>query len=147
MVGVEAYVVAGCVRGVVKQIVIVRYAIPAEAEMRMMWILERESTYYFRLIHGNTIHQKSCIVQHIDYIYPAQNTIIETEDKRANRFYMIITVGEIDLSTKSKEVLTNTGVSHQVDERSLSDGGASYVMSIPTFIANFNSENGIQYRF
>lgn len=66
----------------------------------MMWIPERESTSYFRLIHGNTIHQKSCIVQHMDYIYPAQNTIIETEDKRANRFYMVIAVGEISISSK-----------------------------------------------
>ena len=99
-------------------------------------------TFYLYL-YANVTHRKSCIVQHIDYIYPAKNTIIETADKRANIFYMIITVGEIDLSTKSKEVLTNTGVSHQVDERSLSDGGASFVMSIPTFIANFNSENGI----
>ena len=102
------------------------------------------SGYIFYLyLYANMTHRKSCIVQHIHYIYPAKITIIEAENKRANIFYMIITVGEIDLSTKSKEVLTNTGVSHQVDERSLSDGRASFVMSIPTFIANFNSENGI----
>ena len=50
---------------------------------------------------------------------------------------MVITVGEIDISTKLKEALTNTGVSHQSDERSLSDGGASFTVTIPSFVANF----------
>ena len=108
----------------------------------MMWIPERESTSYFRLIHGNTIHQKSCIVQHIDYIYPAQNTIIETEDKRANRFYMVITVGKIGID-KIKEAITNTGMHSDKSEESLSAGDASFTITIAEFISNFNSENGI----
>ena len=36
---------------------------------------------------------------------------------------------------KTKEALTNTGVSHQSDERSLSDGGTSFVINILSFIS------------
>ena len=46
-----------------------------------------------------------------------------------------ISVDKIDISAKSKEVLTNTGVSHRSDERSLSDGGTSFIISISTFVA------------
>ncbi len=56
---------------------------------------------------------------------------------------MVVTVGEIDISAKLKEALTNTGASHQSDERSLSDGGASFVISIPAFVADFKRSESI----
>lgn len=33
--------------------------------------------------------------------------------------------------TKLKEALTNTGASHHSNERSLSDGGTSFIISVP----------------
>ncbi len=74
--------------------------------------------------------------------YPVKITINEKENQK-NQFYMVITVGEIDISTKLKEALTNTGVSHQSDERSLSDGGASFMITIPSFVANFKRNESI----
>lgn len=56
---------------------------------------------------------------------------------------MVVTVGEIDISAKLKEALTNTGASHQGDERSLSDGGASFIINIPSFIADFKRDESI----
>ena len=72
-------------------------------------------TFYLYL-YANTVHRKLCIVQHIDYIYPAKITIIEAKDKRANRFYMVITVGMIDIDNKVKETLTNTRVHPETGE-------------------------------
>lgn len=74
--------------------------------------------------------------------YPVKITINEKENQK-NQFYMVITVGEIDISTKLKEALTNTGVSHQSDERSLSDGGASFMITIPSFVADFKRNESI----
>lgn len=74
--------------------------------------------------------------------YPVKITINEKKSQK-NQFYMVITVGEIDISTKIKEALTNTGVSHQSDERSLSDGGASFMITIPYFVANFKRNESI----
>ncbi len=56
---------------------------------------------------------------------------------------MVITVGEIDISSKIKEALTNTGAHHQSDEGSLSDGGASFIINIPSFIADFKRDESI----
>ena len=74
--------------------------------------------------------------------YPVKITINE-KGTRKDQFYMVVTVGEIDISAKLKEALTNTGASHQVDERSLSDGGASFTISIPAFVADFKRDESI----
>ena len=74
--------------------------------------------------------------------YPVKITIHEKE-KQPNQFYMVVTVGEIDISQKIKEALTNTGADHQEMNGSLSDGGASFVMSIPSFVANFKRDESI----
>lgn len=74
--------------------------------------------------------------------YPVKITINEKEAQK-DQFYMVVTVGEIDISAKLKEALTNTGASHQSDERSLSDGGASFVISIPAFVADFKRNENI----
>ena len=74
--------------------------------------------------------------------YPVKITINEKENQK-NQFYMVITVGEIDISAKLKEALTNTGVSHHGDERGLSDGGASFIISIPSFVASFKRNESI----
>ena len=47
------------------------------------------------------------------------------------------------ISAKLKEARTNTGVSHQYDERSLSDGGASFAISIPAFVTDFTRNENI----
>lgn len=47
------------------------------------------------------------------------------------------------ISAKLKEARTNTGVSHQYDERSLSDGGTSFIISIPAFVADFKRNENI----
>ena len=78
----------------------------------------------------------------MDYIYPVKITIREAEGKQANRFYMVITVGMIDIEDKIKEALTNTRVHPKMGE-SLPAGGASFNVSVPQLISNFNSEEGI----
>lgn len=67
--------------------------------------------------------------------YPVKNTIHEKE-KQKDKFYMVVTVGEIDISAKLKEALTNTGADHPEMNGSLSDGGASFIISIPAFVAD-----------
>lgn len=49
---------------------------------------------------------------------------------------MVITVGKIDISTKIKEALTNTRVHPKMGE-SLPAGGASFMITILFFVANF----------
>lgn len=68
--------------------------------------------------------------------------IREAEGKQANRFYMVITVGMIDIEDKIKEALTNTRVHPEMGE-SLPAGGASFNINIPQLISTFNSEEGI----
>lgn len=74
--------------------------------------------------------------------YPVKITINEKEGKK-DQFYMVVSVGEIDISAKLKEALTNTGVSHSNDERSLSDGGASFMINVPSFVADFKRNESI----
>ena len=55
---------------------------------------------------------------------------------------MIITVGMIDIADNIKEALANTRV-HPVTGESLPAGGASFTITIPEFISDFNREEGI----
>lgn len=74
--------------------------------------------------------------------YPVKITIHEKE-KQQNQFYMVITVGSIDISSKIKEALTNTGAVHNTMNWSLPDGGASFKISIPDFVADFKRDESI----
>ncbi len=56
---------------------------------------------------------------------------------------MVVTVGEIDISAKLKEALTNTGADHLEMNGSLSDGGASFVIGIPAFVDDFKRNESI----
>ena len=76
-------------------------------------------------------------------IYPVKITVNETEKKQRNRFYMVITVGEVAIDEKIKEAITNTGVHSDKSEESLSAGDASFTITIADFISNFNREEGI----
>ena len=88
------------------------------------------------------MHQYMSAFHDMDYIYPVKITIREAEGKQANRFYMVITVGMIDIEEKIKEALTNTRVHPETGE-SLPAGGASFDVNIPQLISTFNSEEGI----
>lgn len=88
------------------------------------------------------MHQYMSAFHDMDYIYPVKITIREAEDNQANRFYMVITVGMIDIESKIKEALTNTRVHPETGE-SLPAGGASFNINIPQLVSNFNSEEGI----
>ncbi len=74
--------------------------------------------------------------------YPVKITINEKESQK-NQFYIVITVGEIDISTKVKETLTNTRVHPKMGE-SLPAGGASFDINMPSFVANFKRNESIQ---
>ena len=88
------------------------------------------------------MHQYISAFHDMDYIYPVKITIREAESKQANRFYMVITVGMIDIEDKIKEALTNTRV-HPESGESLPAGGASFSLNIPQLISTFNREEGI----
>ena len=88
------------------------------------------------------MHQYMSAFHDLDYIYPVKITIREAEGKQADRFYMVITVGMIDLEDKIKEALTDTRV-HPETRESLPAGGASFTISVPQFVSAFNSEEGI----
>lgn len=74
-------------------------------------------------------------------IYPVKITIHE-KLKQYNQFYMVITVSEISLR-KIKEDSPNTGAAHLEMNGSLSDGGASLNVTIPTLISDFKRDEGI----
>ena len=88
------------------------------------------------------VHQLLSAFHDGEKVYPVKITIQEKENQK-NQFYMVITVGEIDISSKIKEALTNTGAHHQSDEGSLSDGGASYIITVPSFVADFKRDESI----
>ncbi len=88
------------------------------------------------------MHQYMSAFHDMDYIYPVKITIREAKGKQANRFYMVITVGMIDIDDKTKEALTNTRVHPETGE-SLPAGGASFVMNISQLVSYFNSEEGV----
>lgn len=88
------------------------------------------------------MHQYMSAFHDMEYIYPVKITIREAEGKQANRFYMVITVGMIDIDSNIKEALTNTRVHPETGE-SLPAGEASFNLSIPRFVSAFNSEEGI----
>lgn len=87
------------------------------------------------------VHQLLSAFHDGEKIYPVKITIHEREAHK-NQFYMIITVGEISLQ-RIKEDSTNTGANHPKMNRSLSDGGASLNINIPTFISYFKRDEGI----
>ena len=88
------------------------------------------------------VHQYMSAFHDTASIYPVKITINETEKKQRNRFYMVITVGEIGID-KIKEAITNTGMHSDKSEESLSAGDASFTITIAEFISNFNREEGI----
>ena len=88
------------------------------------------------------MHQYMSAFHDMDYIYPVKITIREAESKQANRFYMVITVGMIDIEDKIKEALTNTRV-HPESGESLPAGGASFNLNVPQLVSTFNREEGI----
>ena len=74
--------------------------------------------------------------------YPVKITIQENK-KQPDQFYMVITVGEIDIKTNLKEALTNTGAACHLTNGSLPDGGASCEINITDFIKNFKRNESI----
>lgn len=88
------------------------------------------------------MHQYISAFYDWDYIYPVKITIREAEGRQANRFYMVITVGMIEMKEKIKEALTDTRVHPKVGE-SLPAGGASFNINIAQFVSSFNSEESI----
>ncbi len=89
------------------------------------------------------VHQYVSAFHDMANIYPVKITVNETEKKQRNRFYMVITVGEVAIDEKIKEAITNTGVHSDNSEESLSAGDASFTITIADFISNFNREEGI----
>ena len=88
------------------------------------------------------MHQYLSAFHDMEYIYPVKITIREAEGNQSDRFYMVITVGIIEIENKIKEALTNTRVHPETGE-SLHAGGASFKINIPQFISAFNNEEGI----
>lgn len=88
------------------------------------------------------VHQMLSAFHDGEKAYPVKITIHEKE-KQKDQFYMVVTVGEIDISAKLKEALTNTGAVHPKMNGSLSDGGASFIISIPKFVADFKRNESI----
>lgn len=88
------------------------------------------------------MHQYISAFHDMDYIYPVKITIREAENSNANKFYMVITVGMVDIEDKIKEALTNTRV-HPNSGESLPAGDASFDISIPEFVKTFNRDEGI----
>lgn len=74
-------------------------------------------------------------------IYPVKITIHEKETE--NQFYMVITVGTIEISEITKEAPTNTGVNHLSMKESLSDGGASFKVNITSLVGVFKRDESI----
>lgn len=93
--------------------------------------------------HVKQVHQYVSAFHDMANIYPVKITIHETEKKQRNRFYMVITVGEIEFTNKIKEAFTNTGVHSDHSEESLSAGNASSTIMLTEFISNFNKDEGI----
>lgn len=88
------------------------------------------------------VHQLLSAFHDGEKMYPVKITIHEKE-KQQDQFYMVITVGEIVISDKQKEALANTGAVHHTMDGSLPDGGASFVISIPAFVADFKRDESI----
>ena len=88
------------------------------------------------------VHQLLSAFHDGEKAYPVKVTIHEKE-KQPDQFYMVITVGEIAISAKIKEALTNTGADHPEMNGSLLDGGASFMITIPSFVANFKRNESI----
>ena len=88
------------------------------------------------------VHQLLGAFHDGEKVYPVKITIHEKE-KQQDQFYMVITVGEIHISQKIKEALTHTGADHQTTNGSLLDGGASFIISVPSFVADFKRGESI----
>ena len=88
------------------------------------------------------VHQLLSAFRDGEKAYPVKITIQEKE-KQPDQFYMVITVGEINVSAKIKEAPANTGAVHPEKNGSLLDGGASFTITIPSFVADFKRNESI----